>query len=91
MGFLVINLCLTRTMCRKDDSRKRKRDEVKMRKEEEKKQKGEELRRLKNLKKKEIFDKLQKIQEMSGNKSKILKELHVKQVNILKFARNWLQ
>ena len=38
----------------------------------EKKRKTEELKRLKNLKKKEIFEKLQKIKEVTGNDSMYL-------------------
>ncbi|KAI8927210.1 KRI1-like family C-terminal-domain-containing protein [Entophlyctis helioformis] len=51
---------------RKDDSRKRKREEIKERKAEEKKRKEEELKRLKNLKKEELRKKLQKIRDMAG-------------------------
>ncbi|XP_061829510.1 protein KRI1 homolog [Nerophis lumbriciformis] len=51
----------------KDDSRKRKREEVKERKEREKQQKQEQLKQLKNLKRNEIMEKLRKLQELTGN------------------------
>ncbi|XP_044038373.1 protein KRI1 homolog [Siniperca chuatsi] len=51
----------------KDDSRKRKREEVKKRKEKEKEQKREQLKQLKNLKRNEIMEKLKKLQELTGN------------------------
>lgn len=51
----------------KDDSRKRKREEVKQRKEKEKEQKREQLKQLKNLKRNEIMEKLKKLQELTGN------------------------
>ncbi|KAF6723012.1 KRI1-like protein [Oryzias melastigma] len=51
----------------KDDSRKRKREEVKERKEKEKEQKREQLKQLKNLKRNEIMEKLKRLQELTGN------------------------
>nr|XP_040047396.1 protein KRI1 homolog isoform X1 [Gasterosteus aculeatus aculeatus] len=51
----------------KDDSRKRKRDEVKERKEKEKEQKREQLKQLKNLKRNEIVEKLKRLKELTGN------------------------
>ncbi|RIA98498.1 KRI1-like family C-terminal-domain-containing protein [Glomus cerebriforme] len=54
-------------MRRTDNKRKLQRQVRSERKEEEKKRKMEELKRLKNLKKKEIFEKLRKIKEITGN------------------------
>ncbi|GBC07159.1 hypothetical protein RclHR1_00730008 [Rhizophagus clarus] len=54
-------------MRRTDNKRKLKRKMRSDRKEEEKKRKVEELKRLKNLKKREIFEKLRKIKEITGN------------------------
>lgn len=51
----------------KDDSRKKKREEVKERKKKEKEQKQQQLKELKNLKRAEIIDKLKKLQELTGN------------------------
>lgn len=51
----------------KDDSRKRKRQEVKERKGKEKAQKREQLKQLKNLKRNEIMEKLKRLQELTGN------------------------
>ncbi|KAK7940238.1 hypothetical protein WMY93_003564 [Mugilogobius chulae] len=51
----------------KDDSRKRKREEVKERKKKEKEQKQEQLKQLKNLKRCEIMEKLKRLQELTGN------------------------
>ncbi|XP_067314715.1 protein KRI1 homolog [Pseudorasbora parva] len=51
----------------KDDSRKRKREEVKERKKKEKEQKQQQLKELKNLKRAEIMDKLKTLQELTGN------------------------
>ncbi|XP_034046574.1 protein KRI1 homolog isoform X2 [Thalassophryne amazonica] len=51
----------------KDDSRKRKREEVKQRKAKEKEQKHEQLKQLKNLKRNEIMEKLKRLQELTGN------------------------
>ncbi|XP_037331327.2 protein KRI1 homolog [Pungitius pungitius] len=51
----------------KDDSRKRKRDEVKERKDKEKEQKREQLKQLKNLKRNEIVEKLKRLKELTGN------------------------
>ncbi|XP_076006270.1 protein KRI1 homolog isoform X2 [Genypterus blacodes] len=51
----------------KDDSRKRKREEVKDRKKKEKEQKQEQLKQLKNLKRGEIMEKLKRLQELTGN------------------------
>ncbi|XP_020511658.2 protein KRI1 homolog [Labrus bergylta] len=51
----------------KDESRKRKRAEVKDRKQKEKEQKREQLKTLKNLKRNEIMEKLKKLQELTGN------------------------
>ncbi|CAI2164808.1 298_t:CDS:10 [Funneliformis geosporum] len=55
------------SMRRTDNKRKLQRQARSERKEEEKKRKIEGLKRLKNLKKKEIFEKLQKIKEITGN------------------------
>ncbi|KAJ1680140.1 Ribosome biogenesis protein Kri1 [Spiromyces aspiralis] len=52
---------------RTDNQRKLARERVKERKQLEKEQKMEEIKRLKNLKRKEIFEKLKKIQEITGN------------------------
>ena len=57
------------TMRKKDNSRKRKREEVKTRKLEEKQKKREELKQLKALKRKEITDKIQKLQKIVGDKN----------------------
>ncbi|KAK9768491.1 Kinetochore protein Spc24 [Basidiobolus ranarum] len=54
---------------RKDNRRKEKRQAIQERKKEEKQKKMEELKRLKNLKKQEIYEKLKKIQEITGNNS----------------------
>lgn len=54
---------------RPDNKRKVQRQIRSERKDEEKNRKMEELKRLKNLKKKEIFDKLQKIKEITGNEN----------------------
>ncbi|XP_056127825.1 protein KRI1 homolog [Rhinichthys klamathensis goyatoka] len=51
----------------KDDTRKRKREEVKERKKKEKEQKQQQLKELKNLKRAEIMDKLKHLQELTGN------------------------
>ncbi|KAM8844989.1 protein KRI1 homolog [Spinachia spinachia] len=51
----------------KDDSRRRKRDEVKERKDKEKEQKREQLKQLKNLKRNEIMEKLKRLKELTGN------------------------
>ncbi|CAG8763231.1 7817_t:CDS:10, partial [Cetraspora pellucida] len=54
---------------RSDNKRKIQRQIRSERKSDEKKRKMEELKRLKNLKKKEIFEKLQKIKEITGNET----------------------
>lgn len=51
----------------KDDSRARKRAELRTRKEDEKKRKMEEIGRLKALKLKEIQEKIARIKEVTGN------------------------
>ncbi|KAG0268250.1 hypothetical protein DFQ27_007218 [Actinomortierella ambigua] len=51
----------------KDDRRKKQRERKKERKAEQALRKQEELKRLKNEKKQEIFEKLKKIQEITGN------------------------
>ena len=59
---------------RKDDRRKLARQRVEERKKQEKERKIEELKRLKNLKRQAIFEKLKKIQEITGNKSRPIYE-----------------
>lgn len=59
----------------KDDSRKRKRQEVKERKEKEKAQKQEQLKQLKNLKRNEIMEKLKRLQELTGNEQLAFSEV----------------
>merc|ERR1719210_1749200 len=61
-------MLLQDTMRKKDNSRKRKREEVKARKLEEKQKKREELKQLKALKRKEITDKIRTLQKVVGNK-----------------------
>ncbi|KAF9974529.1 KRRI-Interacting protein 1 [Actinomortierella ambigua] len=53
----------------KDDRRKKQRERKKQRKAEEAVRKQEELKRLKNQKMQEIFEKLKKIKEITGNDS----------------------
>lgn len=53
-------------MRREENSRKKKRDEVKERKEREKEQRREELKQLKAMKKKEILDKMNKLKKIAG-------------------------
>ncbi|CAG8597232.1 7379_t:CDS:2 [Paraglomus occultum] len=52
---------------RKDNKRQLQRQSKAQRKSEEKLKRTEELKRLKNLKKKEIYEKLRKIKEITGN------------------------
>ncbi|KAJ8263996.1 hypothetical protein GJAV_G00143910 [Gymnothorax javanicus] len=52
----------------KDERRKRKREEVKERKRKEKEQRQAQLKQLKNLKRREIIEKLQRLQDLTGNK-----------------------
>ena len=61
-------MLLQDTMRKKDNSRKRKREEVKARKLEEKQKKREELKQLKALKRKEIAEKIKTLQKVVGNK-----------------------
>ena len=61
-------MLLQDTMRKKDNSRKRKREEVAARKLEEKQKKREELKQLKALKRKEITDKIRTLQKVVGNK-----------------------
>ena len=56
------------TMRKKDNSRKKKREEVTARKQAEKEKKREELKQLKALKRKEIAEKIQKLQNIVGEK-----------------------
>ena len=53
-------------MRREENSRKRKRDEVKERKEREKETRAQELKQLKAMKKKEILDKMDKLKKIAG-------------------------
>jgi len=55
------------TMRKKDDSRKKKREEVKDRKLREKELKRDELMQLKAMKRKEILEKIQKLRKITGN------------------------
>ena len=57
------------TMRKKNTSRKKKREEIKVRKLEEKQRKREELKQLKALKRKEIAGKIQKLQKVVGDKN----------------------
>lgn len=52
---------------RKDESRKKKREEVKERKQMEKEKKRDELKQLKSMKRKEILDKIDKLRKITGN------------------------
>ena len=54
------------SMRREENSRKRKRDEVKERKEREKETRAQELKQLKAMKKKEILDKMDKLKKIAG-------------------------
>jgi len=54
---------------RKDNKRQLQRQSRTQRKSEEKLKREEELKRLKNLKKKEIYEKLHKIKEITGNEN----------------------
>lgn len=58
---------MEQTLRKKDDKRKVKRVERKERKIEEKKEKMEEIKQLKALKKQEIFEKIKKLQDVTGN------------------------
>ncbi|XP_026321080.1 protein KRI1 homolog [Hyposmocoma kahamanoa] len=58
----------------KDESRARKRAEVRKRKEDEKKRKMEEIARMKALKLKEIQEKIARIKEVTGNEELAFKE-----------------
>ncbi|XP_051572940.1 protein KRI1 homolog [Myxocyprinus asiaticus] len=61
----------------KDDTRKRKRQEVKERKKKEKEQKQQQLKELKNLKRAEIMEKLKKLQELTGNEQLAFSEVNL--------------
>ena len=54
-------------MRRKDESRKKKREEVKDRKLREKEKKRDELMQLKAMKRKEILEKIEKLRKITGN------------------------
>ncbi len=58
---------IAESMRRKDDSRKKRREEVAERKTREKEKKREELKQLKALKRREILDKLEKLRKITGN------------------------
>ena len=57
------------SMRQDENSRKKKREEVKNRKEKEKEKRKEEIKQLKALKRKEIMEKLNKLKKIAGKGS----------------------
>lgn len=58
---------MEQSLRKKDDKRKKHREDVKARKDAERAKKEEELKRLKTLKRQEIMDKIQQLQQITGN------------------------
>jgi protein KRI1 len=62
---------------REDERRKKQRETTKERKKDEKERQKEEVQRLKAYKRKEIMEKLQQLQEISGNADLPLEDLDI--------------